>query len=156
VAPQIRAGQGTLSANARVVGSAGQAFEKLKVSVDEAESEWANLPVVVEAPSSSLNHRPDRAAKPADHRAPSSETLDEPLKLASGERRILTALAQYPEGRSKVQVVVLTGYAATGGGFNNYLGAPTVARDDPRRWGRLPKQEFKHSVHGSRGRQVRH
>jgi hypothetical protein len=35
----------------------------------------------------------------------------------------LTALAQYPEGRSKVQVAVLTGYAATGGGFNNYLGA---------------------------------
>jgi hypothetical protein len=49
--------------------------------------------------------------------------LDEPLKLASGERRILTALAQYSEGRSKVQVAVLTGYAANGGGFNNYLGA---------------------------------
>jgi uncharacterized protein len=32
-------------------------------------------------------------------------------------------LAQYPEGRSKVQVAVLTGYAASGGGFNNYLGA---------------------------------
>jgi hypothetical protein len=40
-----------------------------------------------------------------------------------GERRMLTALAQYPEGRSKVQVAVLAGYAATGGGFNNYLGA---------------------------------
>jgi hypothetical protein len=35
----------------------------------------------------------------------------------------LTALAQHPEGRSKVQVAVLTGYAASGGGFNNYLGA---------------------------------
>jgi hypothetical protein len=32
-------------------------------------------------------------------------------------------LAQYPHGRSKVQVAMLTGYAATGGGFNNYLGA---------------------------------
>ncbi len=106
-----------------MVASAGQAFEKLKVLLDEAESEWANLPVVVEAPGSSLNHRPDRAAKPANHRAAASETLDEPLTLASGERRILTALAQYPEGRSKVQVAVLTGYAATGGGFNNYLGA---------------------------------
>jgi hypothetical protein len=49
--------------------------------------------------------------------------LDEAFKLASGERRILTALAQYPEGRSKVQVAVLTGYAAAGGGFNNYLSA---------------------------------
>ncbi len=43
-------------------------------------------------------------------------------KLSSGERKILTALAQYPEGRSKVQVAVLTGYAVSGGGFNNYLG----------------------------------
>src|SRR5216683_4904690 len=109
-----------------VVASAGQMFDKLKVLLDEVESGWANSPAAVEALDSSLNHRPDRAAKPAkpaNHRATASETLDEPLKLASGERRILTALAQYPEGRSKVQVAVLTGYAATGGGFNNYLGA---------------------------------
>ena len=106
-----------------VVASAGQAFEKLKVLVNEAESELANPLAAVEEPDSSLNHRSDRAAKPANHRPASSETLDEPLKLASGERRILTALAQYPEGRSKVQVAVLTGYAANGGGFNNYLGA---------------------------------
>jgi uncharacterized protein len=45
------------------------------------------------------------------------------VKLGAGERRILTALAQYTEGSSKVQVAVLTGYAAAGGGFNNYLGA---------------------------------
>jgi hypothetical protein len=30
---------------------------------------------------------------------------DEPLKLASGERRILIALAQYPEGRSQWRAV---------------------------------------------------
>jgi uncharacterized protein len=35
----------------------------------------------------------------------------------------LIALAQYETGRSKVQVAVLTGYAVSGGGFNNYLGA---------------------------------
>ena len=77
---------------------------------------------MVEAWNSSPNHRPDRSAKPETNRAASAETLNGPLKLASGERRILTALAQYREGRSKVQVAVLTGYAATGGGFNNYLG----------------------------------
>lgn len=38
-----------------------------------------------------------------------------------GERKILTALAQYPEGRTKVQVALLTGYASNGGGFNNYI-----------------------------------
>lgn len=43
--------------------------------------------------------------------------------LSKAERLILTALAQYPQGRTKVQVAVLTGYAHTGGGFNNALGA---------------------------------
>ena len=38
-------------------------------------------------------------------------------KLSSGERKILTARAQYPEGRSKVQVAVLTGYAVSGWRF---------------------------------------
>jgi hypothetical protein len=42
-------------------------------------------------------------------------------KLAGGERKILTALAQYPQGRTKVQVALLTRYAHTGGGFQNYL-----------------------------------
>lgn len=41
--------------------------------------------------------------------------------IASGERKILTALAHYPAGRTKVQVAILTGYAHNGGGFNNYL-----------------------------------
>jgi hypothetical protein len=57
-------------------------------------------------------------------RVPSVETLDgTPLRLTTGERKILSALAQYTQGRSKVQVAVLTGYAASGGGFNIYLGA---------------------------------
>lgn len=43
------------------------------------------------------------------------------LKLSKAERSILTALAQYPQGRSKVQVAVLTGYAVGGGGFGNAL-----------------------------------
>jgi hypothetical protein len=51
------------------------------------------------------------------------EELNGTLKLAAGERRILTALAQCPAGRSKGQLAVLTGYAATGGGFNNYISA---------------------------------
>lgn len=43
--------------------------------------------------------------------------------LAGGERKILTALAQYPDGRTKQQVAILTGYAHNGGGFNNYIGS---------------------------------
>jgi hypothetical protein len=43
--------------------------------------------------------------------------------LAGGERKILTALAQYPAGRSQTQVAILTAYAQGGGGFRNYIGA---------------------------------
>ncbi len=43
--------------------------------------------------------------------------------LPGGERKILIALAQYPDGRTKVQVAILTGYAHGGGGFINYLGS---------------------------------
>lgn len=43
--------------------------------------------------------------------------------LPRAERLILTALAQYPQGRSKVQVAILTGYAVGGGGFSNSVSA---------------------------------
>lgn len=43
--------------------------------------------------------------------------------LGKAERLVLTALAQYPAGRSKVQVALLTGYSAGGGGFKNALGS---------------------------------
>ncbi len=95
---------------------------QLKDLLEETERDWSNL-LTVATVNLSVNHRPERKTRPADDRVASAENLDGPLKLSSGERRILTALARYPEGRSKVQVAVLTGYAATGGGFNNYLGA---------------------------------
>jgi hypothetical protein len=41
--------------------------------------------------------------------------------MSAAERKILSALAQYPGGRSKRQVAILTGYAINGGGFNNAL-----------------------------------
>ena len=38
------------------------------------------------------------------------------------ELAILTALAQYPEGRNKSQLAILTGYSGGSGGFNNSIG----------------------------------
>ncbi len=38
-----------------------------------------------------------------------------------GERKILIALAQHAGGLTKRQLAVMTGYAASGGGFQNYL-----------------------------------
>jgi hypothetical protein len=43
--------------------------------------------------------------------------------LSKAERCVLTALAQYPHGRAKNQVAILTGYAVNGGGFNNAISA---------------------------------
>ena len=43
--------------------------------------------------------------------------------LPRAERLILTTLAQYPAGRTKVQVAILTGYAVGGGGFSNAISA---------------------------------
>jgi len=120
---KLEQGRAHLQKMIRAAAFAGQSGEKLKVLLENAEGEWASLPTAVETPGASLNHRPERVSKSVNPRAAAAETLDGPLKFASGERRILTALAQYPEGRSKIQVAVLSGYAATGGRFNNYLGA---------------------------------
>lgn len=46
---------------------------------------------------------------------------DSGIKLSKAERLALTAIAQYPNGRTKNQVAILTGYAHNGGGFNNAL-----------------------------------
>jgi len=101
----------------------GQSLDNVKALLEEVDGACLTRPVMNETAGTSVNHRTQHVAKPAHDRVPSSEELDGAFKLASGERRILTALAQYPEGRSKIQVAVLTGYAAAGGGFNNYLGA---------------------------------
>jgi hypothetical protein len=86
------------------------------------------------------------ASRPAQEPAPARRGRDEPapdpdgssasdarsgpLRPASAgpalplaQRRILTVLAQHPDGRTKRQLALQAGYAASGGGFNNALGA---------------------------------
>ena len=94
---------------------------KLKELIEETER--ASLAEPAEIPNPQPNHRRENGAQAANELILPVDRPNGSLKLASGERRILIALAQYPMGRSKVQVALLTGYAATGGGFNNYLGA---------------------------------
>jgi hypothetical protein len=103
------------------VTAAGRAFDKIKVLVDEIESEGVNVPKRAATPHNARNHRPAYVTHIV-HNGASVDSFGELRKLPSGERGILTALAQYP-GRSKAQVAVLAGYALNGGGFNNYLGA---------------------------------
>lgn len=42
-------------------------------------------------------------------------------RMSGGERRILSVLAQYPDGRTDSQIAILTGYAVGSGNFNNLL-----------------------------------
>jgi hypothetical protein len=115
---KVEQGRAGFRKMATAVSSAAQSFNKLKALLEDVEREWANPPPANSGPDFALNR---------DHRTESRQISaarlsDNQLKLSSGERRILTALAQYPQGRSKVQVAILSGYAPNGGGFNNYLG----------------------------------
>ena len=47
---------------------------------------------------------------------------DNNIGIGRCERAILRALAQFPQGRTTVQIAVLTGYSSNSGGFNNSLG----------------------------------
>ena len=60
-------------------------------------------------------------AETPSEKMPVEKSPSEKMPLA--ERKILTALAQHLGGRRKNQVALLTGYAVSGGGFNNALSA---------------------------------
>jgi hypothetical protein len=60
------------------------------------------------------------APRPAERPRPAPEG---DAALGRAHRAILTVLAQFPAGRTKRQLGMLTGYSAKGGGFNNALSA---------------------------------
>jgi hypothetical protein len=68
---------------------------------------------------------PRIAPVPVEHRRPPPSSPaprpEQPTKLASAERKILTVLAQHRDGATKNKVALLAGYAVGGGGFNNSL-----------------------------------
>jgi hypothetical protein len=75
--------------------------------------------------------RPAPAPLPVARRAP-RDALPAPAgdapergtpPLGKAQRVILTVLAQFPDGRTKRQLAMLSGYSANGGGFNNALSA---------------------------------
>jgi uncharacterized protein len=67
--------------------------------------------------------RPRRIPTPRTVVAKEPAAPVEGKPLGRAERAILTALAQYPGGRTKTQVGLLTGYSSNGGGFNNAVSA---------------------------------
>ena len=68
--------------------------------------------------------RPPRKQAPspaATAAAPPPGPEDPAAALTPSDRKVLAALAQYPEGRSRRQVALLTGYKESGGRFGNLL-----------------------------------
>jgi hypothetical protein len=78
-----------------------------------------------ETPTIELPSRPVRTvtSEPSRPTARTSRRSKSGEMLPRAERLILTALAQYPNGRTKVQIALLCGYAHSGGGFNNAIGS---------------------------------
>lgn len=80
------------------------------------------LPTVEEAArgAAAARARVTRDRPPARRVAPSRD--DEDMSLGKAERKILTVLVQFPEGRTKTQVAVLSGYSVKSSGLSNALG----------------------------------
>lgn len=104
----------------------GVNFDKLATALDVVGVVARDLTAAIEvgrARGEVVIHREDPMeafgdGKPHARREPKAGAA----KLSGGERKILTALAQYaPKPRTKTQIAILTGYAHNGGGFNNLL-----------------------------------
>jgi hypothetical protein len=101
-----------------LVAPAAAALRRIKAEAEKV------LAAIDESPAPTA---PARFASPASRKATKTSlprlSVGTGEKMAGGERKILTALAQYPDGRTKRQASMLAGYAINGGGFNNYLSA---------------------------------
>lgn len=74
---------------------------------------------IQKAPTSSLAP----SERPITRREPTSNVSSGEVPLKAVERAVLNALAQYPDGRSKVQAALLSGYSSTSGSFFGALAA---------------------------------
>lgn len=103
----------------RVAQAAGAADARLRAPVPDApQRPRPATPPPVSTPHPVAPARP--AAPPATANGADPTTG---VSLGKAERLILTALAQFAEGKSAQQLGIITGYSADGGGFRNALGA---------------------------------
>ena len=75
------------------LASTVKSLAKIKELLEETEREWL-VPETMDAAPAQRSNRPERSVKPAPDRTSMSEELNGTLKLAAGERKILTVLAQ--------------------------------------------------------------
>jgi hypothetical protein len=119
----------------RAIAECGGIFSSIKSASGELETALTasrnacdrlivglNLPaaVVTRPVAPQRTETKERSGGPTPAR-PSPARPSGSATLSKAERKILTALAQYPNGRTKTQIAILTSYAHSGGGFNNAL-----------------------------------
>jgi len=86
--------------------------QKLLPIMDKVLSSWSRHPAQL----------PRQFQNPPAKMRTLTPTAQSNGDLGRCERAILTALAQYPKGRTAIQVALLSEYSASSGGFNNSLG----------------------------------
>lgn len=130
----------------KTIKAAAELFDRMEAALAFAVKEAREVYKVLNSIAGKiLSHVPAAAQrKPADLSRPMAmrpgKAFDSPARESNGElgrceRAILTALAQYPQGRAANQIAVLTGYSVGSGGFNNSLSrlrsAQYVTRGNP-------------------------
>jgi len=101
--------------------SLGGIEEDFRVTAKEIRDAIASTRAPVQAPIERQPARPVPAPAQRAVVAPSAGNGNGDLTRAA-ERKVLTVLAQYPQGRTIRQVAILAGYAMNGGGFRNAVG----------------------------------
>jgi len=110
-----------LSATARSLADLGRDLGAMADSIVQALAQTTDARPIPDVPRYEPTPEPPSPPPMPSIRAVNDATGAPDGKLPLAERKTLAALAQYPEGRTKQQVAILTGYAVTGGGFNNAL-----------------------------------
>ncbi len=105
-----------LEAAAAPLFGVAEGIQQASDAIGAALGRWQQ-PAAEPGPAAAVSPRP--TSTPASASAPGPG----PGKLGRAQRAILTVLAQHPEGRTKRQLALQTGYAVKGGGFGNALGA---------------------------------
>ena len=110
-----------LNATARSLADLGRDLGAMADSIVRALALTTGAQPIPDVPRPEPTSEPPSSPPLPSMRAVNHATSASDGKLPLAERKILTALVQYPAGRTKQQVAILTGYAVSGGGFNNAL-----------------------------------
>jgi len=111
------------------VAAFDQAVTAMRETADRIELALRSAPRSVPVPAAAVPAARKPAPVPASPPAPraTDPAPDGEVKLSKAMAAILAVLAQFPEGRTKRQIGMLTGYSAKGGGFNNALSSLRTA-----------------------------